>query len=74
MHDPHSTESRPLPQESGAPRRPFTRADPPQVEFHIEYVTGELGEELHRRQAEVVMEVLQWAARQQHSEAPPLSE
>jgi hypothetical protein len=43
-------------------RDQFKRAEPPQIIFHVEVVTGALAEALRRDQAQVVMEVLTWAA------------
>ena len=43
-------------------RDQFKRADPPKIIFHVEVVTGALAETLRRDQAQVVMEVLTWAA------------
>lgn len=41
---------------------PFKRADRPQIVFHVEVISGELAEALRRDQAQVVLEVLTWAA------------
>jgi hypothetical protein len=43
-------------------RDQFKRADPPQIIFHVEVATGTLADALRRDQAQVVMEVLTWAA------------
>jgi hypothetical protein len=49
-------------------RDQFERADPPQIIFHVEVVTGALADALRRDQAQVVMEVLTWAASDQAQE------
>jgi hypothetical protein len=43
-------------------RDQFKRADLPQIVFHVEVATGALADALRRDQAQVVMEVLTWAA------------
>ncbi|WP_212007074.1 hypothetical protein [Catenulispora pinistramenti] len=66
----NSSKPEPSPQKSSYRDRLPVQADHLKIRFNIEYVTGELGDELHRRQAEAVMEALQWVARQRLSEAP----
>ena len=54
-------------------RRLPKRADNPTVEYVIEYATGEVAQALRREQAEVVLEVLRWLARQQRSGDSPMT-
>lgn len=49
-------------------RDQFKRVDPPQTIFHVEVVSGALADALRRDQAQVVMEVLTWAASNQAQE------